>query len=403
MESNGAFIRYPEEPRSNNYDSRVRSWYKNAKNKNGDVNLSDAYVASAGYRAIVSSATFNNAKGDLRGVISVDINVDYLSQILDVIKDKGSSESFILLDRNGTILVDQISKEDEFKNITESSIELFGDDFEFGKEVIKRYTDKNKTYELRSFTSKNDYIPLEYVFICPAAEVDYTNSQILRMIIILSSISLIILVLDAIFVGSLICKQVNTTVNALKNVSEGDGDLTVRLPLTGTKETVLLSQYFNETFEKIHKTVSTMNQVSKTMSYVATELSSNSVETTSAIHEIDTSLASIKSQMINQTSVGDASTQTINYISTSIDELNNNIVEQSNSVSSSSSAIEQMVSNIRSVSKILEKNDVSVSELSSSAETGRTIVDKTVELIHKINEDSEGLLEASTIIQSIAE
>ena len=39
--------------------------------------------------------------------------------------------------------------------------------------------------------------------------------------------------------------------HALKNIAEGDGDLTVRLKIAGNDEVTELSAYFNLTIEKI--------------------------------------------------------------------------------------------------------------------------------------------------------
>ena len=114
LESNGAFVRFPSEPRSNNYDSRDRSWYKNAKNKNGGVNFPNAYKASAGYKTIAVSKFFNAENGKPRGVISIDANVDYINQLLTVCHHSDEDELFILADNAGNIIVDQLDKTKEF-------------------------------------------------------------------------------------------------------------------------------------------------------------------------------------------------------------------------------------------------------------------------------------------------
>ena len=50
-------------------------------------------------------------------------------------------------------------------------------------------------------------------------------------------------------------KPVQNTVKALKGIAQGDGDLTVRLPLQGNDEVTQLSHYFNETIGKIRNTI----------------------------------------------------------------------------------------------------------------------------------------------------
>jgi methyl-accepting chemotaxis protein len=61
-----------------------------------------------------------------------------------------------------------------------------------------------------------------------------------------------------------------------------------------------------------------------------------------------------------------------------------------------------MVANIRSVTTILEKNSSAVESLGSVSEEGREKITSTVEITQKIEEQSENLLQASSVIQNIA-
>jgi methyl-accepting chemotaxis protein len=62
-----------------------------------------------------------------------------------------------------------------------------------------------------------------------------------------------------------------------------------------------------------------------------------------------------------------------------------------------------MVANIKSVTGILQKNGDTIKLLESSSENGRQSIDGTVLVTQKIKQQSETLLEASTVIQNIAE
>ncbi|MBO4727786.1 MAG: hypothetical protein J5631_05140, partial [Spirochaetaceae bacterium] len=66
-------------------------------------------------------------------------------------------------------------------------------------------------------------------------------------------------------------------------------------------------------------------------------------------------------------------------------------------------AVEQMVSNIHSVTSILDRNSEAVAQLDHAANEGQKKVDDAVATSKSIYDESEGLLEASTIIQHIAE
>ncbi len=79
------------------------------------------------------------------------------------------------------------------------------------------------------------------------------------------------------FIGSLLAKSITTplseTVKALKDISEGEGDLTVRLPVHGNDEIAGLTRYFNGFVEKVHQVMQQVGQASSTASASAEELS----------------------------------------------------------------------------------------------------------------------------------
>ncbi len=402
LESNGAFDRYPAEARSNGYDSRKRSWYKNAVAKGGKVNFSDAYVASGGYKAIVASKTFNGADGRMKGVISVDADVDFLSEILDVAQEDDDGERFILSDRNGNIIVNQMDSSTEFKKkISEIGVKGL-ESFSHGTNLSFREKFNGKKYEFRSFTSKNKYVPLDYIYVVPIETADKMNNTIAKIMFASQILAILLAIIVNIIVGGKIAKPLWNMIDVLMNIAKGDGDLTVRIPKKGTGETKMMADLFNKTMEKIGNTVKTVKSESDVMSDVSDNLSRSMGETASAIHQIDSNVASIKNQIVNQSAGVEETSATMKQISANISKLNSNVEIQATSVAQSSSAVEEMVANIRSVTNILDKNEQSVAELTQSAEKGLDIVKKTVDLTNQIDEGSKGLMEASSVIRNIA-
>ena len=125
-------------------------------------------------------------------------------------------------------------------------------------------------------------------------------------------------------------------------------------------------------------------------------------ETSDAVDQIVRSINSVKDRVINQSASVEETNATIMNMIQRVAGLNENIEVQVSGISNSSSAVEQMVANIRSVTQILENNSVTVNSLSNESEHGRAKINQAVELAEEIIKHSTGLLEASTIIQSIA-
>ncbi len=134
----------------------------------------------------------------------------------------------------------------------------------------------------------------------------------------------------------------------------------------------------------------------------AEDFSSNMTETSSAIEQIIANINSVKERVVNQAAGVEESDSTIKNMINRIQDLNNSVDVQVAGVSNSSSAVEEMVANIRSVSQILENNSRSVADLGVESENGRQKINEAVTLSATILEKSAGLMEASTIVQSIA-
>ena len=76
--------------------------------------------------------------------------------------------------------------------------------------------------------------------------------------------------------------------------------------------------------------------------------------------------------------------------------------DMTESVSTSSSAVEEMIANINSINSILEHNAESVGLLDGATRKGMTGIENVAELVSKIEENSNGLSEMSSVIQKIA-
>ena len=204
------------------------------------------------------------------------------------------------------------------------------------------------------------------------------------------------------FVARAMIKPVNVVVGALKDIAEGEGDLTVRLPVHGNDEITDLSEYFNETIEKIGSSIKSVGESSEDMTSIGNELASNMTETASAVHQISANIDGVKQQALTQAASVTETAATIEEIIRTIKQLNGSIENQAASVAESSSAIEQMVGNIASITQTLGKTDDVIKTLASATADGKETISGANSVTQKIAEESGGLLEASSVIQHIA-
>ena len=326
---------------------------------------------------------------------------DYLKGVLNS-DDSAVHEFIIIVDKTGKIIVNQMDSYSELKSLSSYGISGL-ENYRLGSKLWYRTNISGTKYEIRTFSSENGYIPFDYIFVIPLSIVDAADNSIyitLALAIILGLLTTIIVMR---IVSGTITRPLKNVSSVLKDISEGEGDLTKRLPVHGRDEVADIATYFNDTMAKIGNTMKTVQSESGLMENAAGNLSNNMTETASALNQITSNISSIKGQVSNQTEVVEQNNQIVSEISGNIENLNRNIELQSRSVSQSTSAVEEMVANIRSVTEILAKNAAAVERLTDSADNGREIVQKTADAVKKIENESEGLMEATEIIQNIAE
>ncbi|MDR0451362.1 MAG: methyl-accepting chemotaxis protein [Treponema sp.] len=223
-----------------------------------------------------------------------------------------------------------------------------------------------------------------------------------RFTIIISAAIALVVAVIIFFVSGTITKPIVNVALTLKDISEGEGDLTKAITVHGNDEIADLSKYFNATLDKIKTLVVTIKHQAIALFDIGNELASNMTETASAINEITSNIQSIKNRVINQSASVTETNATMEQITVNIDKLNGNVEKQSASVSKSSSAIEEMIANINSVTQTLNKNSESVKDLLESSEVGRTGLQEVATDIQEIARESEGLLEINAVMENIA-
>jgi methyl-accepting chemotaxis protein len=223
-----------------------------------------------------------------------------------------------------------------------------------------------------------------------------------RIIIMFIIVALIVSILLVLIITSNITKPIIKVTDTLKDVSEGDGDLTKRVTINSKDEIGDLGGYFNLTMEKIKNLVGTIKYKINGLNHTSFELSLNMGKTSTAVQQITSNLDSIKGLMVKQETSTTEAGKAVGDIKVNIDDLKKMIEKQTESVNMSSSAIEEMTANIHSVTQTLVENSKNVGVLTEASENGRTGLQTVAQEIQEIAHDSEGLLEINSVMNNIA-
>ncbi|MCL2764689.1 MAG: methyl-accepting chemotaxis protein [Treponema sp.] len=224
-----------------------------------------------------------------------------------------------------------------------------------------------------------------------------TMVSMIFAVVILAAAAIITLV-----IARRIVKPIISVTSTLKDISEGEGDLTKTIDNNSKDEIGELSRYFNLTLQKIKALVLVIKNEASRLSGIGQDLSSNMNETAAAVNQITANIQSVKGRVINQSASVSQTHATMESVTVNIRKLNNHVEEQSSCVSSASAAIEEMVANNHSVTRTLIKNADNVKILKDASEIGRTGLQEVATDIQEIARESEGLLEINSVMENIA-
>ncbi len=127
-----------------------------------------------------------------------------------------------------------------------------------------------------------------------AAKAQTTATTVLPLIIIFA-VGFAIFV--GIFLSQAIVGSVNAVVVSLRDISEGEGDLTKRLPETSSDELGTMAQYFNKFVEKIEEIISNVKDSAAQLNAATEEISSSSQQISDGAQQQSASFEELSSSV----------------------------------------------------------------------------------------------------------
>jgi len=366
----------------------------------------DAYVVRM-MRPIVDDST-----RQIIGAVGYLVNIEQMQELLEqTVKGNEEITAMGIFANDGTVLAHSFS--DRIGKNMKDTEGFLGDDLPNAiKAVTEGSTLHSSAYSAAMGTTLETFFsPARignsdaYWSVMVAAREDYILSEVndmTRLTIILAVIMVIAVAVLVYFVLHFTMMPVVNVATTLKDIAQGEGDLTVKIAEKGKDEITELSRYFNQTIEKIKKLILIIKKEADILSGIGTDLASNMNETAAAVNEITANIHSIKGRVINQSASVTETNATMEQVTGNIKKLNLSVEDQNMHVSKASAAIEEMVANISSVTNTLEKNSVNVKNLTSASEDGRSGLQEVASDIQEISRESEGLLEINSVMENIA-
>ncbi len=391
--------------------------------KRTDMHDRDWFIAASGGKNFLAKPRTSRTTGTLRNIFGVPIydTNHTLKGVLcagmetvifsDLIKDivVGKTGRCYILGRDGTMIAhadaqlaaDRVNFIEEAK--TDPSLQSLSDFISNALEAedgfgYYQYKGVNKIAAQSTIAATGWRV----VVAAPKHEFLDTLKRLRKKLIGTVVAILIIALIIVLFVALGIVKPIQATVHSLRNISEGDGDLSVSLPEKGNDEITDLSHYFNLTIHKIREAVTSVMNNTNEMTEIGRSLSSNMTETASSVHQISANIAGVKEQVMSQSAGVTETSATIEEIIRTIHSLDVRIANQVETLQKLISIIHDSDETTAETRNILHINDELIAELVAESSKGKEVISESGQEVNKILDESGSLMEASTIIQNIA-
>lgn len=362
--ANGAYVQWPLGSVSARYDPRQRPWYQAAMAQPDAPVRTSAYYWEPDDAVIVSTVMSTaNQLGRTGGALGLDVSLGQLTAMVRDIR-LGETGYLMLLEASGNILVDAANPEHNFKNIQELSSEYrLLSNMTGGRQRVSL---SGKDYMVAIYESPG--LGWRYIGLI---EYDEVMAPAQRMIGFLSLVVLAMVLLFSLigkFTADVIVRPIRSVSASLKEIAQGEGDLTRELPVKGKDELAELATWFNHFLKTIRNLVSQITQSAEALkqsSSQSTSLSNNMTETagrqghsvdmvSTAFHEMVATANEVAKSCSHAAQAADAGYHeaqdgqaSINMAVTEVDRLSAEIED-------SVSAIEQLEEDSRNINLILD-------------------------------------------------
>ncbi len=229
-----------------------------------------------------------------------------------------------------------------------------------------------------------------------------TAAHVRNVSVLIGCVIAAVVIIATFIIGSGISRSLVRTAAALRDISEGSGDLTVRLETKNGDEVGDMSRFFNKFIETLHSMIAKIQQESAAMGSVSSDLAVRTSAIQNDIQQISENVADLNFKTEEQSASATETASTIEQITKNIESLKNQIENQSSAVTQSSAAIQQMVSNINAISSSLDKAAGGFKELKHATDNGKQSINTVQDMVTNVSGQSANLLETNEIINSIA-
>ncbi|EZI24858.1 methyl-accepting chemotaxis sensory transducer with Cache sensor [Pseudomonas extremaustralis] len=267
--ADGGYASWPDDAKLNNYDPRVRPWYKAAIAAPGTTVRTGAYYWAPDDVVLIGTVhTVADATGNILGVVGLDVSLKQLTELVRNIK-LGDSGYLMLVEGNGNVLVDPSDAKHNFKPLAD----LGANYAELAKrsDGVTQIEIDGVPYMANVVSSKD--LGWRFIGLIKRDEVMADATRLTWLIAAIAAALAVVFAIVGASFASMIVRPIRGVANGLQEIAEGEGDLTRQLSVQGKDETASLAGWFNQFLGMIAQLVQRIGSASSDLQTAAADTS----------------------------------------------------------------------------------------------------------------------------------
>lgn len=194
-----------------------------------------------------------------------------------------------------------------------------------------------------------------------------------------------------IFISLSVVRPINATTNMLKDIAQGEGDLTQRLEASGRDEIAQLCNWFNTFVDKIHDIIVDLAGSAETVSASSQQLNATAMEAGKATEQIAQSADRVAKGSSEQAAKAEFQQKELQQMAGSLEDLNQGAQEQARVVERTASAVKDITDNVAMVSEGAETAAKQAVDARTQAEDGAKSVERSTAAMANIKEQANAV------------
>jgi methyl-accepting chemotaxis protein len=219
-----------------------------------------------------------------------------------------------------------------------------------------------------------------------------TENESRRIIILVSAIvvvSVFLGIVISILISSSIRRPLNLLTGRVKDIAEGEGDLTMKIAVANRDETGILSSLFNSFIDKIRDVIRETKEASSSLS--------------SSSREMNLTTVGFSENIRDQAASSEEISSTLEEVSASVDSIASSISSQYEKIGTAVEHLGRLTESIQSIDSVIKKSRELSEEISTTTRDGMKSMDAMTASMAKITESSVKISGIISMITGISD